>query len=199
VGPARANARLRTETGLARRIELVTFCIAFARGQQFERSRILCKYLLTSSRTYGRFAAGPVSVRRGADAPARLHTKKTCKSGLSIPCKRAGSLVGVPFCDAPAFTASPREFGHPMGTEAPEPPAARAARRLSTSWLCAPSPPPGVRRDRQGDHRGPQQRLPCRVDSRAVGAAARALGCGRLARRRVHEDLLSEPGGLGVV
>jgi hypothetical protein len=48
----------------------MTFCVAFARGQRFERSRITCKQALSSSRMHGGSAAGPVSVRRDANAPA---------------------------------------------------------------------------------------------------------------------------------
>jgi hypothetical protein len=48
----------------------MTFCVAVARGQQFERSRIPCKRPVSSGRRYDRFAAGPVSVRRDADAQA---------------------------------------------------------------------------------------------------------------------------------
>jgi hypothetical protein len=48
----------------------MTFCTAFARGQRFERSRIPCKRPVSSSGVQGGFAAGPVSVRREADAQA---------------------------------------------------------------------------------------------------------------------------------
>jgi hypothetical protein len=93
---------------------------------------------------HGRSAAGPVWVRRDANAPADcahgkdlqiqaflkaaegirtldlLHGKQNVcfPFGADIPCKRKGSLVGVSFCDSPAFTGSSREFRHPMGTRA---------------------------------------------------------------------------------
>jgi hypothetical protein len=38
--------------------------------------------------------------------------------GADIPCKCRGSWVWVSCCDSPAFTASSREFRHPMGTRA---------------------------------------------------------------------------------
>jgi hypothetical protein len=136
------NARFWTETGLARRIELMTFCTAFARGQRFERSRIPCKRPVSSSGVQGGFAAGPVSVRREADAQADyahekglqmqafsraadgirthdlLHGKQGAwfPSGADIPCKSRGYRVWVSFWVSPAFTASSREFGHRMGT-----------------------------------------------------------------------------------
>jgi hypothetical protein len=54
----------------------MTFCTAFARGQRFERSRIPCKRRLSSNRVQGGFAAGPVSVRREADAQADCAREK---------------------------------------------------------------------------------------------------------------------------
>jgi hypothetical protein len=131
------NARFWTETGLARRIELMTFCTAFARGQRFERSRIPCKRPVSSSGVQGGFAAGPVSVRREADAQADcarekglqmqafsraaegirtldlLHGKQdVCfRFGADIPCKRDGSRVSMSCSDSPAFNASSRGFG----------------------------------------------------------------------------------------
>ena len=54
----------------------MTFCTAFARGQRFERSRIPCKRPLSSNRVQGGVAAGPVSVRREADAQADCARQK---------------------------------------------------------------------------------------------------------------------------
>jgi hypothetical protein len=54
----------------------MTFCVASARRQQFERSSIPCKQPLSSSRMHGGFAAGPVSVRREANAPANCAHEK---------------------------------------------------------------------------------------------------------------------------
>jgi hypothetical protein len=94
---------------------------------------------------YGRLAAGPVSVRREADAPAGCTQKKDLQIAglykaaegirtldllhgkqnvsfplaLEIPCKPAGSRVWVSSCDSPAFTGSSRGFRHPMGTQQP--------------------------------------------------------------------------------
>jgi hypothetical protein len=123
-----------------------------------------------------------------------LHGKQNASFPLpaDIPCKRPCSRVLSVGRDSTAFTGKPPEFRHPTGTQAPG--------RLAAPGRCcggtAPSPPPGVRRDRQGDHRGPQQRLPCRVDSRAVGGAAGALGCGRLGRGRVHDVSFRNLAGL---
>jgi hypothetical protein len=54
----------------------MTFCGASARGQQFERSIIPCKQPLSLSRMHGGLAAGPVSVRREADAQADCAREK---------------------------------------------------------------------------------------------------------------------------
>jgi hypothetical protein len=54
----------------------MTFCVAFARGQRFERSRITCKQAPSSSRMHVRLATGPVSVRPDANAPADCAHKK---------------------------------------------------------------------------------------------------------------------------
>jgi hypothetical protein len=59
----------------------MTFCVGFARGQQFERSRIPCKRALSSSRVYVpvcgvRFRPGAMQTHKPT-AP----TKKTCKRG----------------------------------------------------------------------------------------------------------------------
>jgi hypothetical protein len=83
-GPARADAGFQTETGLARRIELMTFYVAVARGQQFERSRIPCKRPLSSSRCMGRFAAGPGFGPARSRRTSRLHARKRhANAGLS--------------------------------------------------------------------------------------------------------------------
>ena len=54
----------------------MTFCVASATGQQFERSRTTCKQTRSSSRMRGALAAGPVSVRREADAQADCAREK---------------------------------------------------------------------------------------------------------------------------
>jgi hypothetical protein len=54
----------------------MTFCVAFATGQQFERSRTTCKQPLSSSEMYGRVAVGPVSVRHDTNAPANCADEK---------------------------------------------------------------------------------------------------------------------------
>jgi hypothetical protein len=54
----------------------MTFCVASAKGQKFERSRTTCKQPLSSREIYGRVAAGPVSVRLDANAPADCPIEK---------------------------------------------------------------------------------------------------------------------------
>ena len=54
----------------------MTVCVASAKGQQFERSRTTCKQPLSSPEIYGRVAAGPVSVRHDANAPADCPIEK---------------------------------------------------------------------------------------------------------------------------
>ena len=69
VGLARANAHsgLKPDSPEGRTHDLLR---SPARGQPFERSRIPCKQPCSSSRIHGAFAAGPVSVRHDANAPA---------------------------------------------------------------------------------------------------------------------------------
>ena len=54
----------------------MTFCVVSAKGQQFERSRTTCKQPLSSREICGRVAAGPVSVRLDANAPAGCPIEK---------------------------------------------------------------------------------------------------------------------------
>jgi hypothetical protein len=75
VAPGRAQARIRTR----RRIELMTFCVASATGQQFERSRTTCKQPLSPREIYGRVAAGRFRSGTTQTRQPTAPSKKTCK------------------------------------------------------------------------------------------------------------------------
>jgi hypothetical protein len=113
----------------------MTFCTAFARGQRFERSRIPCKRPLSSSRVQGGFAAGPVSVRREADAQADCAREK----GLQMHAfaKRLKGFEPSTFCMASSTCAS-----------------RLAPNNAANKPFCAPARARRNNRDSPGNHGG---------------------------------------------
>jgi hypothetical protein len=120
----------------------MTFCVVFARGQQLDEPGFPANGRILRVERTCRFPAGPVSVRREADAQPDcthekdlqmqafleaaegirtldlLHGKQSVCVwfGADIPCKHPGSPLGSWLWDSPAFTASSRGLGHRMGT-----------------------------------------------------------------------------------